>query len=93
MLHIFKFQLLKENKCYHNFMNTLFDDEFINKRVFSRLVKEIKREQLDKTIEEINYLNELQNHILTKNDFEKEQSVELDFIKKLNNAKRTNIQA
>ena len=73
-------------------MNTFFEDDFINKRVFQRLVKEIKREQLDKTIEEINYLNELQGHLLSKNDFEKEQNVELDFIKKLNNA-RKNLQA
>ena len=74
-------------------MNTFFEDDFINKRVFQRLVKEIKREQLDKTIEEINYLNELQSHLLSKSDFEKEQNVELDFIKKLNNAKRKNLQA
>ena len=74
-------------------MNTFFDDEFINKRVFKRLLKEVKREQIDKTIEEIDYLNELQNHMLSKGDFENQQNVELNFIKKLNNAKRTNIQA
>ena len=73
-------------------MNTFYDDEFINKRVFSRLVKEIKREQLDKTIREIDYLNEMQNHILSTREVGSKKDVELDFTKKLNNAKRRNIQ-
>ena len=74
-------------------MNTFFEDEFINKRIFKRLVKEIRQEQLNKTIEEIDYLSELQSHIYQRVDFTKEQNKELDFIKKLNNAKRENLQA
>ena len=74
-------------------MNTFFNDEFINKRIFSRLVKEIKREQLDKTIQEIDYLNEIQNHFLLEKGFGEEENLQLDFIKKMNNAKRNGLQA
>lgn len=74
-------------------MNTFFEDEFINKKIFQRLVREVKKEQLDKTIQEIGYLNELQNHLLNTRSLGQEKDIELDFIKKLNNAKRTNIQA
>lgn len=74
-------------------MNTFFQDEFINSRVLSRLKKEIKREQLDSTIAELNYLNELQSHIVSRCDFTPSQNQELDFIKKMNNAKRKNLQA
>ena len=74
-------------------MNTFYQDEFINKRIFQRLVKEIKREQLDKTISEIDYLNELQNHVLSSRYPGEKQDIELDFIKKFDNAKRKNIQA
>ncbi len=74
-------------------MKNFFEDEFINKRVFSRLVKEVKKDQLDKTINEIDYFNELQRHLLFRCDFTSEQNKELDFIKKINNAKQQNIQA
>ncbi len=74
-------------------MNTFFQDEFINSRVLSRLKKEIKREQLDSTIAELNYLNELQSHIVSRCDFTPSQNQELDFIKKMNNARRKNLQA
>ena len=74
-------------------MNTFYQDEFINKRIFKRLVKEIKQEQLDKTISEIDYLNELMNHALEGRHTGGEQNIELDFIKKFDNAKRKNIQA
>jgi hypothetical protein len=74
-------------------MNTFYQDEFINKRIFQRLVKEIKREQLDKTINEIDYLNELMSHTLASRYVDGEQKMELDFIKKFDNAKQRNIQA
>ena len=66
---------------------------FINKRVFKRLLKEVKKEQLNKTIKEIDYLNELQDHVLLSRDMGKGQNIQLDFIKKLDNAKRKNLQA
>ena len=74
-------------------MNDLFQDEFMNTKLFYRLAKEIRKEQLNKTISEIDYLNELQSHIISKCDFTKEQNQQLNFIKKTNNARQNNIQA
>ena len=74
-------------------MNSFFQDEFINSKVLSRLAKEIRREQLDCAISELGYLNELQSHIISKCDLTPSQNQELEFIKKVNNAKRKNIQA
>ena len=74
-------------------MKTFFQDEFLNKKILSRLTREIKREQLDRTISEIGYLNELQSQVISRCDFTPSQNQELEFIKKINNARRTNIQA
>lgn len=74
-------------------MDSFFQDEFINSKVLSRLAKEIRREQLDSTIKELGYLNELQSHIISRCDFNESQNQELDFIKKINNAARKNLQA
>ncbi len=74
-------------------MKTFFQDEFMNRKLLSRAVKEIRKDQLDKTIDEINYLNELQAHVLSRCDFTDSQNKELYFIKKVNNAKRQNLQA
>ena len=74
-------------------MKTFFQDEFINSKVLSRLAKEIRREQLESAISELGYLNELQSHVISRYDFNKEQNQELEFIKKINNATRKNLQA
>lgn len=74
-------------------MNDLFQDEFMNTKLLSRLAKEVRREQLNKTISEIDYLNELQSHIISRCDFTKEQNQQLNYIKKTNNARQNNIQA
>ena len=74
-------------------MKTFFQDEFLNKKILSRLTREIKREQLDRTISEIGYLNELQSQVISRCDFTPSQNQELEFIKKINNARKTNIQA
>lgn len=74
-------------------MRTFFEDNFINKKIFSKMLKEVKQDQLTKTINEISYLNELQNHFLLQKDISNEQSNELEFIKKINNAKRNKLQA
>lgn len=74
-------------------MKTFFQDEFINSKVLSRLAKEIRREQLESTITELGYLNELQSHVISKCDFSQSQNEELEFIKKVNNARRKNLQA
>jgi hypothetical protein len=74
-------------------MKSFFQDEFINSKVLSRLAKEIRQEQLDSTIDEISYLNELQSHIISRCDLTPSQNQELANIKKANNAKRKNLQA
>ena len=74
-------------------MKSFFQDEFINSKVLSRLTKEIKREQLDKTISELSYLNELQSQVISRCDFSQSQNDELSYIKKINNARRKNLQA
>lgn len=74
-------------------MKSFFQDEFINSKVLSRLTKEIRREQLESTIDEISYLNELQSHIICKCDLSPSQNQELANIKKINNATRENLQA
>ncbi len=57
------------------------------------MVKDVKEKQLSKTINEINYLNELQSHFMSQNDLNYSQNQELEFIKKINNAKRNKLQA
>ena len=74
-------------------MKSFFQDEFINSKVLSRLAKEIRREQLDSAISELNYLNELQSHVISRYDFSESQNQELNFINKVNNATRKNLQA
>ena len=74
-------------------MNDFFQDEFMNTKLLSRLAKEIRKEQLNKTIGEIDYLNELQSHIVSRCDFSKEQNQQLNFIKNSNNARKNNLQA
>ena len=62
-------------------MNSFFQDEFINSKVLSRLAKEIRQEQLDLTIAEISYLNELQSHIISKCDLTPSQNCKIDNFK------------
>lgn len=71
-------------------MSSVFDDEFVYKRLFSRMVKEVRKEQLNKTIDEINYLNEIRSSVLSRCDFDGNQNEQLEFIKKLRTAKRNN---
>ncbi len=47
-------------------MKTFFQDEFLNKKLLSRMTKEVEREQLSKVIEEIDYLHELQNELISR---------------------------
>jgi len=70
---------------------TILEDDFLNKKLLNRLKKDFQEEQLRKTISEIDYLNQIQQHVLLRDDFTKEENERLDFLKKLNNA-RKNIQ-
>ena len=74
-------------------MKSFFQDEYINKKILSRLTKEIKKDELERAITELGYLNEIQSQVLSRSDFTPSQNQELEFIKKLNNARRKNLQA
>jgi len=69
-------------------MNPFLDDEFMNKRLFSKMIREVKEESLNKTINEIDYLNEIQECVLQRQGFKTKENEQLDFIKKLRIARR-----
>ena len=69
-------------------MNILFEDEFINKKLFARALNQVRKEQLSKTLEDIKYFNELQNKTVVKNDFTTGVNFKTEFINKINNARR-----
>lgn len=72
-------------------MRTFFQDSYIDKVFFSFVKREVEKEQLSKTIEEINYLNELQINLLKRNDLAQARNQQLGLIKKFNNVRKTNI--
>ncbi len=75
-------------------MDTFFQDELINSMLLKRMRREIEKEQLESTIKELNYINEIQSQVISRYDFTPSQNADLSYIKKLNNAKRTqNLQA
>ena len=74
-------------------MKSFFQDEYMNSMLLKRLKREIQKEQLDSAIKELSYINELQRNVITRSDFTPSQNQELEFIKKLNNARRENLQA
>lgn len=65
-------------------MDTLLNDEFINKRIVSRLLKEVKDEEIQRTINEISYFNEIRKSEILKNATNPSKT---DFIKKLEYAR------
>jgi len=69
-------------------MNILFEDEFINKKLFNRALKEVKKEQLLKAVDEINYFNEVQSQTVVKNDFTTVPNFKAEFINKIKNARK-----
>ncbi len=73
-------------------MQSFFQDEFMYKKLLKRMKHEVLKEQLNKTIDEIDYLNELQSHLAERNDFISLHSKEIDYIKKISNVGRKNIQ-
>ena len=50
-------------------MKSFFQDEFINSRVLSRLKKEIRKDELDRAIEELGYINEIKRHVISRCDY------------------------
>ena len=51
-------------------MKTSFQEEFMNAKLLERVTKELRKEDLDRTIKKINFLYEQQQHIITKHDIE-----------------------
>jgi len=49
-------------------MENFFKDEFINKYEIKHLFKEVKKEQLNKTIKEIDFFNRVQQELSSKYD-------------------------
>ncbi len=73
-------------------MQSFFQDEFMYKKLLKRMKQEVLKEQLNKTIDEIDYLNELQRHVADRSAFISSHANEIDYIKKINNVGRKNIQ-
>ena len=67
-------------------MRTFFEDSYINKDFFNFVKREVEKEQLNRTIDEIDYLNELQNNLLKRYDSSKKAS-QMNLIKKFNNVR------
>ncbi len=67
-------------------MRTFFEDSYINKVFFNFVKREVEKEQLNRTIDEIDYLNELQNNLLKRYDSSKKAS-QMNLIKKFNNVR------
>ena len=59
--------------------------------MLSRLVKEIKKDQLNSAIDELESLNKMQSQVISSCDFSPSQNENTEFIKKVNNARRKNI--
>ena len=72
-------------------MKTFFQDAYINTRILSRLTREIKKDELDRAIEELGYLNEAQSKVLSRCDFMTTEKRNLEFVKKIDNARRKSI--
>ncbi len=68
-------------------MRTFFCDDYMNKMFFSLVKREVEKEQLNKTIDEINYLNELQENLLKRQNLALARNRELKIIKKISDAK------
>ena len=70
-------------------METLFDNDFINNKVLKRLIKEVKRDQVEKTIENIDYFFEIRKKLNSKYGFINVQNEELEFLKQFKNARES----
>ncbi|MBQ8848266.1 MAG: hypothetical protein IJ003_04910 [Candidatus Gastranaerophilales bacterium] len=68
-------------------MKTFFQDEFINSRLLKRLTKEIRKEQLDKTIDEISNFNEIQIRTASKSEYMTKEAPKTSFINRFNNGR------
>ena len=70
-------------------METLFDDEFINNKVLKRLVKEVKKGQISRTVRNIEYYDTMRKKLNRKYDFSPSQNEQLELLRNKNYAKRS----
>lgn len=69
-------------------MKTFFQDEYMNSRLLKRVVREIKKEQLEQTIDEMNNFNRFRRQTTPKNEFiTQEQLSRNEFVNRFNNGK------
>lgn len=69
-------------------MKTFFQDEYMNSKLLKRVVREIKKEQLEQTINEMNNFNRFRRQTTSKNEFiTQEQSSRNEFLNRFNNGK------
>ena len=70
-------------------METLFNDDFINKKVLEHLVKEVKKGQISRTVKNMEYFDKLRKKLNRKYDFTPSQNSELEFLRRNKYAKRS----
>ena len=74
-------------------METLFDDEYINNKVLKRLVKEVKKGQISRTVKNMAYFDELRKKLNRKYDFTPSQNNELELLRRNNKYAKRSLQA
>ena len=74
---------------YNKFMETLFQDDYINNVVLKRLIKEVKKGQIARTIRNIDYYNKIRQKLDRKYNFSPSLNQELENLKRKQNAKRS----
>ena len=67
-------------------METLFQDEYINNKVLKRLIKEVKKEQISRTVRNIDYFFKIRKKLNSKYDILSYQKDEQRFLKQFKNA-------
>jgi len=70
-------------------METLFDDDYINNKVLKRLIKEVKKGQIIRTVRNIEYYDKIRQKLNRKYDFSPSQNKELEYLKQNYYAKRS----
>lgn len=73
-------------------METLFEDDYINSVVLKRLIKEVKKKQIKRTIKNIDYFDKIRQKLNNKYDFSPAQNERLERLRYQDNLRR-NLQA
>ncbi len=70
-------------------METLFDDDYINNKVLKRLIKEVKKGQISRTVRNIEYYDTMRKKLNRKYDFSPSQNEQLELLRKREYARRS----